>query len=87
MEATTKQAASATGNDEYPTTGDINKMKDVSPLLLSIPESPDGLMSRAEFYADKALAAGSPLPLARFVKGDILVLQGQFQASSPSIDI
>ena len=41
------------------------------------PPSPESLLSRAELYTDRALAAGSGLPLARLVKGQALALRGQ----------
>lgn len=41
----------------------------------------EGLLDRADFYIDEALALKSRLPLTFLVKGDILVLRGQHQAS------
>lgn len=35
------------------------------------------LLSRAETVIDRALAAGSGLPLARVVKGNALILRGE----------
>eukprot|EP00752_Nemacystus_decipiens_P011698 g10381.t1 len=39
--------------------------------------SPELLLSQAESYTDKALTAGSGLPLARLVKGQALAMRGQ----------
>lgn len=44
--------------------------------------SAESLLWRAEFYTDQALAAGSGFPLANLVKGQVLVLRGQFQVST-----
>lgn len=41
--------------------------------------SAESLLSNAEFYTDRALAAGSGLPLAKLVKGQALALRGQHQ--------
>lgn len=46
--------------------------------------SPEELFAKAEFYTDQALASGSTLPLARLVKGDILILRSQFKARDSS---
>lgn len=48
--------------------------------------TPESLLWRAEFYTDQALAAGSGFPLARLVKGQVLVLRGQFQVSTPCLE-
>lgn len=41
--------------------------------------SAESLLSSAELYTDRALAAGTGLPLARLVKGQALALRGQHQ--------
>lgn len=48
--------------------------------------SPEVLVSRAEFYATQALAAGSRLPLARLIKAETLVLEGKFQVGCRVFD-
>lgn len=48
------------------------------------PDEKESLISRAELYVDQALEASLPIPLAHLVKGDILALRGQFQASTTS---
>ncbi|CAN0340036.1 unnamed protein product, partial [Ectocarpus sp. 12 AP-2014] len=53
--------------------------------------SAESLLSSAESYIDRALAAGTGLPLARLVKGQALALRGQHQSAAKffqeSIDI
>eukprot|EP00752_Nemacystus_decipiens_P009157 g8179.t1 len=49
----------------------------ISKSVLSL--SPEALLSRAETYIDRALAAGSGLPLSRLVKGHTLALRGQHE--------
>ncbi|CAM9090033.1 unnamed protein product, partial [Scytosiphon promiscuus] len=43
---------------------------------------PESLLASAEFYTDRALDAGSGLPLARLVKGHVLSLRGQHQLAA-----
>lgn len=57
-------------------------MKHTSQDGVSSDASAESLLWRAEFYTDQALAAGSGFPLARLVKGQALVLRGQFQVST-----
>ena len=57
-------------------------MKRISHNGVLADASPESLLWRTEFYTDQALAAGSGFPLARLVKGQALVLRGQFQVST-----
>lgn len=52
---------------------------------VTLPSSPESLLSRAESYTDQALTAGSGLPLARLVKGQALALRGQHKVKCPSV--
>lgn len=57
--------------------GENEIIGEVIPSIRSM--SPGSLLSSAEMYIDQALVAGSGLPLARLVKGEVLALGRQHQ--------
>lgn len=62
--------------EEHQDQGDYSP-ENMGDILLD--NSPEALLSKAMMYTDKALVAGSELPLARLVKGQALVLRREFE--------